>query len=104
MFHGDCGSTLFRLELTSFDLIILGVGIGLICRCIHPCAQASLNSETNDVKSTELRGDGSYRALTLSWALRILKSSIVLPAFSADTNHSGCLPRPDQVSDGTAGF
>ena len=49
--------------------------------------------------------DSRYRALILSRELDwILKSSIVLPAFSAETSHRGCLPRPDQVSEGTAGF
>jgi hypothetical protein len=34
----------------------------------------------------------------------IRKSSILPPAFRAETNHRGCLPRPDQVSDGIEGF
>lgn len=85
-FPGDCGA-IFAWKLTRLTFYFWYLcGIELIWRRPAP------------------EGD-SYRALIVSRALAwILKSSIVLPALSADTNQRGCLPRPDQVSDGIAGF
>jgi hypothetical protein len=37
-------------------------------------------------------------------ALLIMNSSILWPVLSAAVSQRGCLPRPDQVSDGSSGF
>jgi hypothetical protein len=37
-------------------------------------------------------------------ALLIMNSSILCPVLRAATSHRGCLPRPDQVSEGSSGF
>lgn len=37
-------------------------------------------------------------------ALLIINSSILWPVLSAATSQRGCLPRPDQVSEGSLGF
>ena len=42
--------------------------------------------------------------LPSNFGFPIANSSIVRPVFSAATNQRGCLPRPDQVSDGSRGF
>jgi hypothetical protein len=97
-FPGDCGA-IFAWKLTRLTFYFWYLcGIELIWRRPAPEPQ---RSRTVRIKGEE----DSYRALIVSRVLAwILKSSIVLPALSADTNQRGCLPRPDQVSDGIAGF